>query len=41
MATTERMGRRTMLKLRRAFYALASMAALAMAIGAAWKPLAK
>jgi hypothetical protein len=27
-----------MLKLRRTLYALASLAALAMAIGAAWKP---
>jgi hypothetical protein len=38
MATTMRIGRRTMLKLRKTIYALASMAALAMAIGAAWKP---
>jgi hypothetical protein len=38
MATTVRTGRRTMLKLRKTIYALASLAALAMAIGAAWKP---
>jgi fatty acid desaturase len=38
MANTERIGRRTAMKLRRTIYALASLAALAMAIGAAWKP---
>jgi hypothetical protein len=38
MATTVRIGRRSMMKLRKTIYALASMAALAMAIGAAWKP---
>jgi hypothetical protein len=38
MATTVRIGRSTAMKLRRTIYALASLAALAMAIGAAWKP---